>query len=140
MKSTKKKPRSIQSFIMPHLRRASRYWPPKSEARKKALRKVKIGEFKNGKPKFEDRYICAQCSREGLTTLHLRENTQADHIVEVAGLNGFDSWDATISRLFCDADGYEILCSEHHSLKTQKNQKIRRASKKKTALQKIKRK
>jgi hypothetical protein len=130
--SRQKKPKSIQSFIMPHLRRASRYWPPKSEARKKALRKVKIGEFKNGKPKFEDRYICAECARQGITTLHLRENTQADHIVRVASLTEFDSWDKLISRLFCDADGYQILCEKHHLEKSQmENEKAREWKKKK---------
>lgn len=122
----KKKPRSIQSFIMPHLRRASRYWPPKSEARKKALRKVKIGEFKNGKPKFEDRYECAKCKE-----LVLRSDGAMDHIVEVAGLNGFDGWDNTIARLFCDASGYQHICHTCHGEKTQDNQKIRRAAKKK---------
>jgi hypothetical protein len=138
MKSTKKKkPKSIQSFIMPHLRRASRYWPPKSEARKKALRKIKIGEFKNGRAKFEDRYECAECTRQGITTLHERSGTQMDHIVEVAGLNGFDNWDATIARLFCNADGYECLCTEHHTQKSQGNQKIRRAAKKKSPLEKF---
>jgi 5-methylcytosine-specific restriction endonuclease McrA len=129
-----KKPRSIQSFIMPHLRRASRYWPPKSEARKKALRKVQIGEFKNGKPKFEDRYQCASCNE-----LVPREESQMDHIVEVAALNGFDSWDATVARMFPNADGYQCLCLTCHSAKSQGNQKIRRESKKskKTPLEKF---
>lgn len=120
-----KKPKSIQSFIMPHLRRASRYWPPKSEARKRALRKIEIGKFKNGRPKFEDRYECAACKN-----LFPRELTQMDHIIEVASLTGFDSWDATIGRMFPDADGYQCLCNECHSKKSQGNQKIRRESKK----------
>lgn len=128
----KKKPRSVQSFIMPHLRRASRYWPPKSEARKKAERKVIVGSFKNGRPKYETLYECAECTRQGIHKLHERQNTQMDHIVEVSGLNGFDSWDKLIARLFCDAEGYECLCLEHHSEKTQKNQKIRRAAAKKS--------
>lgn len=131
-----KKPRSIQSFIMPHLRRASRYWPPKKEARNKAKRKVIIGYFLNGKPKYEDRYICAECTRQGITKLHVYTDTAMDHIIEVASLTGFDSWDATIARMFPQADGYQCICNFHHDQKTQANQEIRRKSKKRIAVKK----
>lgn len=131
-----KKPKSIYTHIIPHLRKASRWWPPKNEARKKAERKVIIGSFKNGRPKYETLYECAECTRKGLTKLHSRENTHADHIIEVAGLNGFDSWDNLINRMFCDSNGYQILCIQHHEEKTKKNQEKRKAAKKKLAKKK----
>ena len=115
---------------MPHLRRASRYWPPKIEARKRAERKVKIGEFKNGNPKYETKYECHVCNN-----LFSREETQVDHIVEVASLTGFDSWDATIARLFCDVDGFGVKCLGCHTSKTAKNQILRRMAKKKAKIE-----
>lgn len=130
-----KKPKSIQSFIMPHLRRASRYWPPKLEARKKAKRKVQIGTFKNGKAKYEDRYVCHVCKN-----LFTREQSQVDHLVEVAAIGQFDSWDATVSRLFCAEEGFGVKCVNCHTSKTAKNQILRRIAKKqakKTPLEKF---
>jgi len=125
-----KKPKTIQQVLIPHIRRASRFWPPKAEARKQAARKVQVGTLKNGKPKFETFYECSECTKQGIKKLHPKENTQMDHIIEVASITGFDNWDAYISRMFPTADGYQCLCLDHHKEKTLKNQKLRRSAKK----------
>lgn len=44
-----------------------------------------------------------------------QNGVQADHVVPVVGPEGFQNWDLYIKRLFCEADGFRILCKACHA-------------------------
>lgn len=92
------------------LRRASYRYKPRSEA----MREGKIGR---------NQYICKECGPE---KIYGRKDINLDHIIPVVGPEGFTSFDDFISRLFCEKDGYQILCTEHHDIKTNKENEERR--------------
>lgn len=90
-----------KTWIMAGLRRMSYRWPPKNEAERAA--RVERGLYK-----------CATC--EG--TFKAGEYA-IDHIKPVVSIKeGFTSWDEIINTLFCDADGFQILCHSCHDIKT----------------------
>lgn len=41
-----------------------------------------------------------------------------DHIEPVVPESGWDSWDGYIERLFCNEDGYQVICKSCHKKKT----------------------
>lgn len=90
-----------KTWIMSTLRRASYRWPARNEAEK--LGRVDRGLYK-----------CAMC--EG----SFRSKEYAiDHIKPVISLkDGFTSWDEVIETLFCDIEGFQILCHACHDQKT----------------------
>lgn len=90
-----------KTWIMAGLRRMSYRWPPKNEAERAA--RVDRGLYK-----------CATC--EG--TFRAGEYA-IDHIKPVVALKeGFTTWDEVINTLFCDKDGFQILCHACHDMKT----------------------
>lgn len=95
-------------FVLAALRRASYRWPPRTEALKAA--KVAYG-----------RYKCAACSQ-----VYRRKEIQLDHLLPIISLTGFESWDILIKRLFCDKDGWQVLCAECHKKKTNDENKRRK--------------
>ncbi len=108
-----------RSFIMSALRRAQ--WPPKYASIEKAYVRDGINP-KTGKPcKL---HLCPVCDK-----LHPKGMMQADHIHTVIPLAGFDSWDNVISRLYCEADGFEAICRDCHKTRT-KEQNLQRKLKK----------
>lgn len=120
-----------KTWIMAGLRRMSYRWPPKNEAERKA--RVDRGLYK-----------CATC--EG--TFKAGEYA-IDHIMPVVALKeGFTSWDEIIDTLFCDVDGFQILCHACHDMKTSiedamrasYNKKRKEEDKLKKKLEKIKKK
>jgi 5-methylcytosine-specific restriction endonuclease McrA len=64
---------------------------------------------------------CAHCRG-----LFPQNGVQADHVVPVVGPEGFQSWDMYIARLFCEANGFEILCKACHAKVTKEEQEERR--------------
>lgn len=109
------------SFIKSALRAASRKWPPKWEALKKACVGKKVNPA-TGKLIFH--YKCAACSR-----LFKAIDVQVDHIDPVVDIDrGFKGWDEYIDRMFCEIDGLQVLCKECHSIKTA-NEKLARRKK-----------
>lgn len=91
-----------KTWIMSTLRRASYRWPARNEAERKG--RVDRGLYK-----------CAMC--EG--TFRSKEYA-IDHIKPVISLkDGFQSWDEVIETLFCDVEGFQILCHACHDSKTQ---------------------
>lgn len=116
----KKPPKTLRQWLTSQLRRISMRWPPKHEVLNAAKVWVDIGEFKNGNTKMGLFFTCAECTRQGLTTLHPKSNIQVDHITEIAGLDGFTDWDTYINALFCEADKLQVLCLDHHKEKTNK--------------------
>ncbi len=107
-------PKSIQSWLIPRLRRISMYWPGKQVARDRAKRQVQIGYYKNGKPEYKVMWECAACLE-----LYEKPETQMDHIKPVIDVRGFQNWEDTISTEFCPPENYQCLCKPCHYLKTQ---------------------
>jgi hypothetical protein len=122
-----KMPKSLISWIMPKLRRASMYWPGKSIARDQAKIQIQEGTFQNGKPKFKTYYICAECERQGVEKpYHERDFTAMDHVIPVIDVKGFDGdWTKLMETLFCSPDNYQCLCFPHHEQKTIEENKQR---------------
>lgn len=103
------------SFVKGALRSAR--WPPKYEALLRAFteRKVNIATGRVAK-----HYLCASCSID----FPLKQ-VQVDHIHPVIDpYTGFVSWDVLIERLFCEVDGFQVLCDSCHSEKTNKERAI----------------
>ena len=98
----------LQRWLIPKLRRLSLYFPAHSEAVNRI--KVKRGVYK-----------CPKCQKK-----LKRKEIQVDHITPVIPLEGFDSWDGLINRLFCDSNELKALCKSCHHIKTQKENKKRK--------------
>lgn len=97
-----KKPITQKQFVVASLRRASYRWG----ARNKALIKARVER---------GIYRCAMCDS---VARHPKKGIRVDHIHPVVPITGFDNWDGYIERMFCDEDGFQILCIQHHKEKT----------------------
>ncbi len=109
------------SFIMSALRRAA--WPVKYAAIKEAYIDDGINPKTGRRCKL---HRCDECN-----DCFPASEMQADHIEPVIPLEGFDSWDGVIGRMFCEVEGYQALCKACHKVKTQEENRIRRENKKK---------
>ena len=112
----------LKSFLINTLRRASFRWRPRGEAEK--LARVQIGEFSTGRAKFG--YKCAKCGIVGK-----KKDTNTDHIEPVVAITGWDSLDGFAERMFCDTEGYQILCLSCHDEKTFNEKEERKRLRKK---------
>lgn len=108
-------------FIKSALRSASQRWGPRNEC----IRRARVSR---------GRYKCECCGEIGPATLpplegnkKRRKNIIADHIHPVIPITGFDSWDETIERLFCEIDGYQAICWACHKIKTDEENQARKA-------------
>ena len=95
-----KKLPELKTWLRWQLRKISLRWPARSQAMARA--RVEWGVYK--------------C--EGCKSTTRAKDVQADHIVPVVGSEGFTNWDDFITRLFCSADNYQILCKTCHQIKT----------------------
>ena len=95
--------KKLKKFIIPLLRRGSYRWPDRNEALK--LARVERGMYK-----------CANCEQ-----IFRNKEVQIDHVEPVVPLavsiEG-QTWDSYIERMFCQASGYQILCSQCHTMKS----------------------
>lgn len=98
----------LKTFLVPKLRRLSYMWAPRKEAHAKA--RVDRG-----------RYKCAHCEQ-----IFGPKEIALDHIIPVVGELGFEDWNNYITRLFCDEDGFQVLCHECHTIKTNKENNERK--------------
>ena len=113
MSKRPKKPKTLQQFLIPKLRRISQWWPEIAEARKRARVEVPDGKYKNGNDKFVQRFLCAHCENLFPVT-----EVEVDHREPILNLHGFTTWDDLITGLFCSADKLDVLCLECHQVKT----------------------
>ena len=98
-----------KTFVTASLRRASIRWPPRSEALKKA--RVDRGLYR-----------CSSCAE-----VFKKQEVHLDHIVPVVSPEtGFIGWDDFIEKLFCDVEGFQILCKYCHETKTMLEDEIRK--------------
>lgn len=117
------KDKKFKAFIMSVLRRASRFWKPAQVCKTKA--RIHRGMYKCSNP------LCAKVVGP--------KEIKIDHIEPVIPVEGADSWDIVIDRLFCTADGFQAICKECHNKKTSIENEKRRVLKRKKTMVKYKR-
>jgi 5-methylcytosine-specific restriction endonuclease McrA len=93
---------------MSALRRAA--WPVKYDCLKLA-RTEKAENPATGRMCMMHR--CADCRGE-----FPAKQMTVDHICPVVPIEGHDSWDAVIKRLYVELDGLQALCKDCHKIKT----------------------
>lgn len=109
----------LRKFIIASVRRASYRWMPRYQAKKNAW--IARGQYK-----------CASCEK-----IYGPKEISLDHIHPVVDPHkGFIDWNNYIERLFCDVDGYQVLCKMCHSVKSKRENEIRRLAKKKESKKK----
>ena len=108
-------PGAFHSYIKSVLRKASLRWPPINAVYKRA--RVDRGLYK-----------CDGCGQvvplTSVVTLKNGKtkrvkNVSVDHIQPIVPVEGFDSWDKVIERLFCAESNLQVLCKECHDKKTE---------------------
>jgi len=101
-------------FIRSALRQAYSRYPVKFQVKKAAERTVE-----GCRHKYE--YQCAECS-----DWFMGKETQVDHIVPAGKLSSYRDIAGFCKRLFCEADGMQVLCTECHQKKTNAERKARK--------------
>jgi hypothetical protein len=121
---------AFRSYIMSGLRAKSRFWKPKTVAIAKTFVKVGKNPATGHKCKL---HKCPKCKG-----LFPQSKMDADHIAPVVPVEGFkDSkhtflsydWTKLIKRLFCESEGYRVICKECHKKITKKQNQQRRKNK-----------
>ena len=100
-------------FIRGHLRNAFSRYPVKHQVKQNNRRKKR-----NGK-RFE--YHCADC-RQWFPDSQI----QVDHITPAGSLKTFGDLPGFCERLFCEADGLQLLCKSCHQVKTNREREERK--------------
>ena len=101
-------------FIRSALRQAYSRYPVKFQVKKEAERTV-TGQ----RHRYE--YKCAHCGG-----WFMGKEIQVDHIEPAGSLRTFDDLPAFCERLFCEADGMQVLCKPCHQDKTNAERKARK--------------
>ena len=114
----------FNSFIKSALRAASSRWPPKYQCLANSYTRTGDNPTSGRQAKL---YRCADCGGEFSST-----NVQVDHIQPVIDPNvGFIDWDEVIKRMFCEEDGFQVLCKPCHKIKTDAEKALAKERKKK---------
>ena len=92
------------SFIRSGLRMKSQRWKPAYDAKKLAQRPY-TGDDK--RTRFV--YLCAICDKT-----YKDKEVQIDHIVPCGSLKSFSDLPEFCRKLFCEVDGYRVLCVDCH--------------------------
>lgn len=109
----------FRSFVISAIRAASRRWGQKYAAMDLAM----VERRRNAKTGLIAKHFkCAHCSGEFVAT-----DVQVDHIHPVVDPKiGFTTWDDYINRMFCEVDGYQVLCKPCHKIKTDEEKQQRK--------------
>ena len=89
-----------RSMIISGLRRVR--WNAKYMALEDAFVKKDINPATGRKAKL---YRCARCGM-----LFSAANVAVDHISPVIPIEGFDTWEGVVERMFCEPEGLQVLC------------------------------
>lgn len=112
---------NFNSFIKSGLRKLSMKWGPRNECIKNA--RIKRGVYRCVGYKRKAHVVTASIKLNGKRV----KNVFADHINPVIDpKKGFTSWDDTIKRMFCESEGFQLLCKACHDKKTAEEKKISR--------------
>lgn len=122
--------KDLKQFVQWTLRKASYRWAPRSAAFR-AAGSTKEAYRKNPGEKVSklvrNFFRCAICKK-----IFSRKGVSADHIVPVVDpKKGWESLEVYVERLFCSADGFQIICKADHDAKTKKEGIVRTAHRKK---------
>lgn len=100
---------NLKRFLISILRRATYRWPPRSEA------------LKEGR-KERNTYQCAMCN-----DMFKNNEIVLDHVKPVVDpKTGFTTWDEYIDRMFPEKQGFQVLCSGCHDIKTELEDEMRK--------------
>jgi len=100
-----------RSFIISALRKVSSRWGPKNEAKREARHYEKLPN-ENGRLVFHSK--CAGCG-----ALVPETTAAVDHINPVVDpAVGFVNYDVYIERMYCEKEGFQVLCKPCHDEKT----------------------
>jgi len=105
-----------RSFIKGGLRQISMRWKPIQDVKKSANIRRGI-------------YRCAGCEEEIPTSIRVdgkrKNNLHVDHIDPIVDpAKGWESWDATIERMFCEEENLQLLCTECHDKKSNEEKAV----------------
>lgn len=95
-------------FIRSALRQAFTRYPVKYQVREQSKRTLKK---KKGNQRHE--YQCAECDNYFPAKL-----VQVDHIEPAGSLKDYSDLPGFVERLFCEADGLQVMCKPCHKRKT----------------------
>lgn len=98
--SLKKEELALKRWLIPHLRRISYRWAPRSNA----IKNARVGR---------NQYLCTSCEK-----IFPKKEIRIDHDQPVIGLDGFVDWNTYIPRLFCEEKNLKCLCLKCHNIKT----------------------
>ena len=98
-------------FIRSALRAAFMKYPVKSHVKASAMEITDEGK----------RWRCASCDG-----LFLSKDTHVDHIEPCGSLRKYEDLPGFVERMFCEADGFQVLCVDCHHTKTQAERKAAR--------------
>lgn len=90
------------SMIRSCLRNASRWWKPIKAAKEKVKR-----NYKGKKPLQKWEYQCAHCKE-----WFMEKEIAVDHIVECGELKSANDLPGFVERLFCEVEGFQVLCNK----------------------------
>ena len=109
------------AFVKGGLRSASQRWPP----RYSTLNEACVGQRINPRSgRLAKHYLCAACE-----LAYPLKDVEVNHKTPVVPVEGFDSWDGVIERLFCDSDKLEVLCKQCHKNVSKLENTIRKEKK-----------
>lgn len=97
------------SFMRSTLRSRTARWPPRSQVLEKAKRPY-VGPNKRQKNEFQ----CAHCGQ-----WFPKKSVTVDHIIPAGQLRSWEDLPGFAERLFCSAEGLQVLCEACHYTKTQ---------------------
>ena len=95
-------------FIRSALRSAFQKWGPKHEAKKDAK-----GAYNT--------YVCAACDGWFGSS-----QVEVDHIVPAGALKSYEDLPGFVERMFCEKQGFQVLCKDCHQLKTNNEREERK--------------
>ena len=107
------------TFVKGALRSASIRWPPKFRVRKAAW--IKRGVYKCAGYKKRAHQAPVTLKKNGKRV----NNISVDHIIPIIDpKTGFVSWDSVIAKMFCEAEGLQVLCQACHKNKTKAEKEL----------------
>lgn len=111
----------FNSFIQSALRTASVRWEPRSMTLNDAFVGKKIN-VKTGR--LAKHFECSLCHEH-----FPQKDVEVNHKIPVVPVEGFDSWDAVIERMFCEKNELEVLCKPCHKTVTAEENILRKKNK-----------
>lgn len=115
----------MRAFIIDGLREKSMRWSCKTNA-KRLARDGYLVNPETGKNNLASK--CASCGKRVF-----EKEAVVDHIEPVVPVEGFTgemflgyNWNQYLRRLFCEIDGFQVLCKPCHKIKSKKESEERR--------------